>query len=44
MRLYSVLLVDDEEDAFQVIMRKINWEELGFSIAGYAGNDSCGPD
>ena len=38
MRLYSVLLVDDEEDAFQVIMRKINWEELGFSIAGYAGN------
>lgn len=38
MRLYSVLLVDDEEDAFQVIMRKISWEELGFSIAGYAGN------
>ena len=38
MRLYSVLLVDDEEDAFQVIMKKIDWEGLGFSIAGYAEN------
>lgn len=38
MRLYSVLLVDDEEDAVQVIMKKINWESMGFRIAGYAGN------
>lgn len=38
MRLYSVLLVDDEEDAVQVIMKKINWESMGFRITGYAGN------
>lgn len=38
MRGYKVLLVDDEEDVFQVIMRKIDWESLGFTIAGYARN------
>lgn len=38
MDIYTVLLVDDEEEAIQVIMRKINWEGLGFSVIGYAGN------
>lgn len=38
MSLYSVLLVDDEEDVFQVIMKKLDWENMGFCIAGYARN------
>ena len=36
--LYTVLLVDDEEEVIQVIMKKINWEGIGFSVIGYAGN------
>lgn len=37
-KLYTVLLVDDEEEVIQVIMKKIDWEEIGFSVIGYAGN------
>ena len=39
MDTYTVLLVDDEEDVIQVIMKKINWEGLGFSVIGYANKD-----
>ncbi len=35
---YSVLLVDDEEEVIHVIMRKINWEGLGFFVVGHANN------
>lgn len=38
MDKYEVLLVDDEEEVIQVIMKKINWEGLGFSVIGYANN------
>ena len=38
MAAYTVLLVDDEEEVIQVIMKKINWEGLGFSVVGYANN------
>ena len=38
MEKYSVLLVDDEEDVIQIIMKKMDWESMGFSIAGYARN------
>lgn len=38
MDTYTVLLVDDEEEVIQVIMKKINWEGLGFSVIGYANN------
>ncbi|MDD3339345.1 MAG: response regulator [Lachnospiraceae bacterium] len=38
MDTYTVLLVDDEEEVIQVIMKKINWEGLGFSVIGYATN------
>ena len=38
MSLYSVLLVDDEAEVFQVIMKKLDWERMGFHIAGYARN------
>lgn len=35
---YTVLLVDDEEAVIEVIMKKINWEGLGFSVIGSANN------
>ena len=38
MNQYTVLLVDDEEEVFQVIMKKLDCESMGFSIAGYARN------
>lgn len=38
MDKYTVLLVDDEEEVIQVIMKKINWDGLGFSVIGYAEN------
>lgn len=38
MSQYSVLLVDDEEDVIRIIMKKMDWENMGFRIAGYAHN------
>lgn len=38
MEKYSVLLVDDEEDVIQIIMKKMDWESMGFRVAGYAHN------
>lgn len=38
MNLYTVLLADDEEEVIRVIMKKLNWESLGFSVIGYANN------
>lgn len=38
MDKYKVLLVDDEEEVIQVIMKKIDWEALGFLVVGYANN------
>lgn len=38
MSNYTVMLVDDEEDVIQAIMKKIKWDELGFEVAGYAHN------
>lgn len=38
MNLYTVLLVDDEEEVIQIIMKKLDWESMGFQIAGYARN------
>lgn len=38
MNRYSVLLVDDEEDVIQIIMKKLDWENMGFRIAGNAKN------
>lgn len=35
---YSVLLADDEEFVFDILMKKMNWEEMGFHIDGYARN------
>lgn len=38
MERYTVLLADDEEEVIQVILKKINWEEIGFSVIGHATN------
>lgn len=38
MELYKVLLVDDEEDVRQSIVRKLDWAALGFVVVGEAGN------
>ncbi|MDD5967793.1 MAG: hypothetical protein PUC28_13610 [Blautia sp.] len=40
MNLYSVMLVDDEEEVIQIIMKKLDWASMGFQIAGYAHNGS----
>jgi two-component system response regulator YesN len=38
MKLYSVILVDDEEDVRQAIIKKLDWESIGFQVIGYADN------
>lgn len=35
---YTVLLVDDEEEVIEVMMRKIDWDGLGFRVIGSASN------
>lgn len=37
---YTVLVVDDEEEIREGIIRKIEWERYGFQIVGSAGNGS----
>lgn len=36
--LYSVLMVDDEDEVIRIIRRKMNWEEMGFYVCGQAKN------
>ena len=38
MNLYRIILVDDEEEVRKSIIRKIDWEAVGFSVAGDAEN------
>lgn len=38
MNLYTVMLVDDEEEVRQAIIRKLEWNEIGFQVTGYAEN------
>ena len=52
MDLYKVILVDDEEEVREAIRKRINWEEIGFTVVGTAENgeealelaESCEPD
>ncbi len=52
MDLYKVILVDDEEEVREAIRKRIDWEEIGFSVVGTAENgedalelaESCEPD
>ena len=36
--MYSVLLVDDEEEVLEVIKKKLDWEAMGFEVVGSAAN------
>ena len=38
MSYYRILLADDEEEVRKAIIRKIDWESLGFLVAGDADN------
>ena len=38
MEKYTLLLVDDEEEVVQIIIKKMDWEALGFTVVGYASN------
>ncbi|MCC8027338.1 MAG: response regulator [Clostridium sp.] len=38
MDLYRIILVDDEEEVRKSIIKKIDWENAGFSVAGDAEN------
>lgn len=38
MSLYRMILVDDEEEVRKGIIRKIDWERLGFEVVGDAEN------
>lgn len=50
--MYTLLLVDDEEEVIEVIVKKVKWEELGFEVIGHANNgikamellEECQPD
>lgn len=38
MELYNILFVDDETDVLEAMKKKIDWEALGFCLAGTAEN------
>ncbi|NLK28966.1 MAG: response regulator [Clostridiales bacterium] len=38
MKRYTVILVDDEEEVRQAIIRRLDWEAIGFEVIGYADN------
>ncbi|MBQ7425415.1 MAG: response regulator [Lachnospiraceae bacterium] len=38
MNRYRVMLVDDEEDVAQAILKKMDWEQMGFETPRYAHN------
>ena len=38
MNLYSIILVDDEEEVRKSIIKQIDWESAGFQVVGDAEN------
>ena len=38
MKLYRIILVDDEEEVRKSIIRKIDWQAVGFTVVGDAEN------
>ncbi len=38
MDYYKVMLVDDEEEVRQAMVKRINWEEIGFTVVASAEN------
>ena len=37
-KMYTIVVADDEEELRSAIVRRINWEEIGFSVVGEAEN------
>ena len=38
MNYYSVMLVDDEEEVRQAIIKRVDWESIGFRVVDFAEN------
>ena len=36
--MYTIVFADDEEEVRQAIIKKVNWEEIGYEFVGEAGN------
>lgn len=36
--MYTIVVADDEEDLRRTIIRKIDWESIGFQVVGEAEN------
>ena len=36
--MYSIIFADDEEQLRQAIVKKIDWESIGFKLVGEADN------
>ena len=36
--MYRIIVADDEEELRRAIIRKIQWEEIGFQVVGEAEN------
>lgn len=37
--MYTLLLVDDEEEVIEAIVKKVKWEELAFRLPGMQTTD-----
>ncbi|MDO4617369.1 MAG: response regulator [Lachnospiraceae bacterium] len=42
MERFTLLFVDDEEDVIRAIIKKIDWDSIGFEVLGLAGNGRKG--
>lgn len=38
MELYKIMIVDDEEEVRKAIVKKMDWEGLGFEVVADAEN------
>ena len=36
--MYTIIVVDDEEELRHAIIKRVEWEEIGFEVVGEAGN------
>ena len=39
--MYTIVVADDEEELRRAIIRKIDWESIGFQVVGEAENGIC---
>ena len=44
MRIFSIILADDEQQILYGMKKGIEWEKLGFRVAGVAQNGKVRPD